>query len=139
MYLLKPDARGSVTLRSPDPRVPPVIDHGFLSEPHDLARLASGVRADPHARAGRRAPGMNSAPARTKRSMHASGARWRGIFHPTGTCAIGAVVDTQAVSSGVWTGSSSRTHPSCPTIPRANTNLSTIAIAELMVDRLRAA
>src|SRR5262249_42591083 len=43
VYLLKPDSHGSVTLRSSDPRVPPVIDHGFLSAPQDLDRLANGV------------------------------------------------------------------------------------------------
>ncbi len=43
VYLLKADSRGSVTLRSPDPRVPPAIDHGFLSDLHDLDRLSSGV------------------------------------------------------------------------------------------------
>jgi choline dehydrogenase len=137
VYLLKPDARGSVTLRSPDPRVPPVIDHGFLSEPHDLARLASGVRlirtlAREAGSGHELRPGENEAlDARIRREV-------RGIFHPTGTCAIGAVVDTQGSVLGL-DGLLVADASIMPTIPRANTNLSTIAIAELMADRLRAA
>ena len=74
LYLLKPDSRGSVTLRSSDPRVPPAIDHSFLSEPHDLDRLSSGValiRTLPS----RRAPDASSAPAITTRSTPIFGAR----------------------------------------------------------------
>jgi choline dehydrogenase len=136
LYLLKPDSRGSVTLRSPDPRIPPVIDHGFLSEPHDLDRLSSGVmliRAlAEEAGTGRELRPGDHEPLDTyvRREV-------RGIFHPTGTCAIGAVVDTRGAVFGIG-GLLVADASIMPTIPRANTNLATIAVAERIADWLRA-
>ena len=134
VYLLKPDSRGSVTLRSTDPRVPPVIDHGFLSEPADLARLSSGVRlirtlAREAGSGDELRPGENEAlDTHIRREV-------RGIFHPTGTCAIGAVVDPRGGVLGL-DGLVVADASIMPTIPRANTNLSTIAVAERMADLL---
>ena len=136
VYLLKPDSRGSVTLRSPDPRVSPAIDHGFLSERHDLDRLASGVALirtlAEQAGCGRELrPGdLDALDAYLRREV-------RGIFHPTGTCAIGAVVDSRGAVFGV-DGLLVADASIMPTIPRANTNLSTIAVAERIADCLRA-
>jgi len=136
VYLLKPDSRGSVRLRSADPRVPPAIDHGFLSERHDLDRLASGVALirmlAEQAGCGRELrPGDHrSLDAYLRREV-------RGIFHPTGTCAIGAVVDSRGAVLGV-DGLIVADASIMPTIPRANTNLSTIAVAERIADFLRA-
>jgi choline dehydrogenase-like flavoprotein len=42
--VVKPDSRGSVTLRSPDPHEQPEIDCGFLAEERDLRRMLEGVR-----------------------------------------------------------------------------------------------
>ena len=135
VYLLKPDSRGSVTLRSPDPRVPPTIDHGFLSEPHDLDRLSSGVALvrtlAEQAGAGRELRPGDHDLLDTYLRREA-----RGIFHPTGTCAIGAVVDTRGAVLGV-NGLLVADASIMPTIPRANTNLSTIAVAERIADWLR--
>ena len=53
----------------------------------------------------------------------------RGFFHPTGTCAIGRVVDERLRVLGfenLYVADASV----MPTIPRANTHLSTVAIAE---------
>ena len=135
VYLLKPDSRGSVTLRSRDPAVPPVIDHGFLSERNDLDRLASGVERiralAAEAGAGReiRPGGHVSLDAYLRREV-------RGIFHPTGTCAIGPVVDQRGAVLGVH-GLFVADASIMPTIPRANTNLSTVAVAERVADWLR--
>ena len=60
----------------------------------------------------------------------------RGIFHPTGTCAMGAVVDASGAVLGV-DGLFVADASIMPTIPRANTNLSTVAVAERIADRLR--
>jgi choline dehydrogenase len=135
VYLLKPDSRGSVRLRSTDPREPPVIDHGFLAEEHDLTRLESGVRLmrrlAAEAGAGtelRPGAGTDLAPY-LRREV-------RGIFHPTGTCAIGAVVDARAAVLGL-DGLVVADASIMPTIPRANTNLSTIAVAERVADLLQ--
>lgn len=40
--LVHPKSRGTVTLRSRDPREPPNIDPNFLSHPHDVAMLVKG-------------------------------------------------------------------------------------------------
>jgi choline dehydrogenase len=61
----------------------------------------------------------------------------RGIFHPTGTCAIGAVVDARGAVLGV-DGLLVAGASIMPTIPRANTNLSTIAVAQRISDWVRA-
>ena len=135
VYLLKPDSRGSVTLRSADPREPPVIDHGFLAEERDVTRLKNGVRLmrrlAAEAGAGtelRPGTGTDLAPY-LRREV-------RGIFHPTGTCAIGTVVDPSGAVLGVE-GLVVADASIMPTIPRANTNLSTIAVAERVADLLR--
>ena len=53
----------------------------------------------------------------------------RGFFHPVGTCAIGRVVDGHGRVYGL-DGLVVADASIMPTIPRANTNLSTIALAE---------
>jgi choline dehydrogenase len=60
----------------------------------------------------------------------------RGIFHPTGTCAIGAIVDARGAVLGL-DGLLVADASIMPTIPRANTNLSTIAVAERVADLLQ--
>jgi choline dehydrogenase len=42
--LVKPDSRGTLTLRSTDPHEQPNIDCNFLSEPRDMRRMLEGVR-----------------------------------------------------------------------------------------------
>jgi choline dehydrogenase-like flavoprotein len=61
----------------------------------------------------------------------------RGFFHPVGTCAIGSVVDADGRLRGhenLYVGDASI----MPTIPRANTNLTTAAIAERIAERITA-
>ena len=132
VYLLKPESRGSVELRSVDPRVPPVIDHGFLADARDLDRIVSGIELmralAAEAGAGDELrPGANAdLPSYVERDV-------RGIFHPTGTCAIGTVVDPSGGVLGI-DGLVVADASVMPTIPRANTNLATVAIAERMAD-----
>jgi choline dehydrogenase len=134
VYLLKPRSRGSVRLRSRDPHVPPSIDHGFLRDSRDLTplldavelgrRLAESAGAGPELRPGPDADLETYARANV-----------RGIFHPTGTCAIGSVVNSRCRVPGI-DGLVVADASVMPTIPRANTNLSTVALAERLVDLL---
>jgi len=132
VYLLKPDSRGSVALRSSDPRVAPAIDHGFIAADRDLGRIVDGfglmrsLAAEAGAGAELR-PGADADLASYVRR------EVRGIFHPTGTCAIGAVVDQRGSVLGV-DGLMVADASIKPTIPRANTNLSTVAVAERIAD-----
>jgi choline dehydrogenase len=134
-FLMKPRSRGSVRLGSADPATPLRIDHGFLSDFDDLESIAEGLE---HLRelvgrlaltAGELRPGDVDLRDYVRENV-------RGFFHPVGTCAIGRVVDTDARVVGydnLYVADASI----MPTIPRANTNLSTAAVAERVADLLR--
>jgi choline dehydrogenase len=140
VFAMKPDSRGTVRLSSPDPRAPLAIDHGFLSDERDVAVLVEGVAAlrrlagceEIRAYALREArPGPDVEAERHVRETA------RGFFHPVGTCAIGAVVDGDGRVHGC-DGLSVADASIMPSIPRANTNLSTIALAERLAERMLA-
>jgi choline dehydrogenase len=140
VFAMKPDSRGTVRLSSPDPRAPLAIDHGFLSDERDVAVLVEGVAAlrrlagseEIRAYALREArPGPDVEAERHVRETA------RGFFHPVGTCAIGAVVDGDGRVHGC-DGLSVADASIMPSIPRANTNLSTIAVAERLAERMLA-
>ena len=135
---MKPDSRGTVRLTSPDPRAPLAIDHGFLTDERDVAVLVDGVEA---LRRWRRPTSVRAYAAREARpgaevdaERHVREAA-RGFFHPVGTCAIGAVVDGDGRVHGCE-GLSVADASIMPSIPRANTNLSTIALAERLAERM---
>jgi choline dehydrogenase len=132
VFALKPRSRGRVRVGGKDPRLPPVIEHGFISDAADLEMLVDGLAllrrlgaSDAMSRytAGEVRPGLDADPeAYIRQSV-------RGYFHPVGTCALGSVVDaTGAVlgHQGLYVADASI----MPTAPRANTNLSTLAVAE---------
>jgi choline dehydrogenase len=130
---LQPRSRGSVKLASADATVSPRIDHGFLSEPEDMELLLGGLavahrlaETEPLRRLGRVVE-MDD-PQRVRFTLGA-------IFHPVGTCAIGAVVDLDLRVRGVenlYVGDASV----MPSIPHANTHLSVLAIAEKLAATL---
>ena len=136
VFLLKPRSRGRVSLTSSDPAAPPRIEHGFLADPGDVEPLVDGVglalelaRREPLA-----AYVSGGSPAAEDVEAYVR-ANVRGYFHPVGTCALGSVCDGRARVVG---------HESLvvadasllPTIPRANTNLSVLAVAEKVAETL---
>lgn len=140
VFAMKPDSRGTVGLTSPDPRAPLAIDHGFLTDERDVAVLVEGVEALRRMAASEEVsvyatrevrPGAEVEPERHVRESA------RGFFHPVGTCAIGAVVDGDGRVHGCE-GLSVADASIMPSIPRANTNLSTIALAERLAERMLA-
>jgi choline dehydrogenase-like flavoprotein len=137
-FAMKPRSRGSVRLTSREPSAPLAIDHGFLSDARDVDVLVEGVEAiralaargtvsDYVAREIRPGPEVDAAD-------HVRAAA-RGFFHPTGTCAIGRVVDGDGRVLGI-DGLNVVDASVMPTIPRANTNLTTIALAERLAERM---
>jgi choline dehydrogenase-like flavoprotein len=138
VFAMKPESRGSVRLSSRDPRAPLAIDHGFLSDGRDTSVLVEGVDAlrrltgsDPIRSYGGREtrPGPE-----VDALMHVRQAA-RGFFHPVATCAIGRVVDGGGRVyglDGLYVADASI----MPTIPRANTNLSTLAVAERLAETI---
>jgi choline dehydrogenase len=138
VFAMKPASRGSVRLNASDPRAPLHIDHGFLSHPDDASVLAEGVEklrqiaADD---AVRRYAGRETRPGPEVDAMTHVRTTARGFFHPVGSCAIGRVVDGDGRVYGL-DGLVVADASIMPTVPRANTNLSTIALAERIADTL---
>jgi choline dehydrogenase len=147
--LARPRSRGELRLAGPDPRLAPLIDPRYFSDPYDLAVLKAGVR---------RALQIVNAP-----PLDAYRGRWmypfepgrdeeleRDIrrssdteYHPCGTCCMGpqgdrlAVVDAQLRVHGI---DALRVVDASimPELTAGNTNAPTIMIAEKAADLIRA-
>ena len=146
---MKPASTGRVRLVSPDPSILPAIDHGFLSDPEDadLEVLLDGIAVLRRIAAVDVLRGSVGAPFDLANEVSGDKLReWlrsnvSGYWHPVGTCAMGRPDDPMAVVDGVG-----RVHgfdrllvadaSIMPTIPRANTNLTTVAIAEVIARHL---
>jgi choline dehydrogenase len=131
-FAMKPRSRGSVRLTAREPEAPVAIDHGFLRDEHDaevlteaferLRELAESEEVRPYRGAELR-PGAEVGAEEHVRATA------RGFFHPVGTCAIGRVLDERCRVLGfenLYVVDAS----AIPEIPAANTNLTTIALAE---------
>ena len=145
MYVanMAPQSRGRLTLRNSDPRSNPIIDTGYFTDPgdNDLAVLLDGValtreitREQPLAALIGpeldETAGMVTAEDLRRNSVH--------YFHPVGTCKIGPPSDPNAVVDetgkvrgleGLYVVDASI----MPTVPRANTNLPTLMVAERII------
>jgi choline dehydrogenase len=136
-FFMKPRSRGRVTLRSDDPRDPPRIDHGLLADERDLEPVLRGVELARQLAATeplRRYAGEELRPRVDDVAGYVRD-NVRGYFHPVGTCAIGSVCDVRGRVLGheaIVVADASL----IPTIPRANTHLSTLAVAERIAESL---
>jgi choline dehydrogenase len=136
VFAMKPESRGSVRLTSRDPRAPLAINHGFLSQPRDAELLAEGVErlrrltgSDPVCSYA----GRETRPGRDVDALTHLRETARGFFHPVATCAIGQVVDGGGRVNGL-DGLYVADASIMPTILRANTKLSTLALAERLAE-----
>jgi choline dehydrogenase len=130
--------------------VVPIVDHGFLSDAagHDAVALVDGIRL---ARRLATAPVMHDlledelSPGSLDPEGLMTFVRGSvvGYWHPVGTCAMGPEGDEGSVVDGrgrlhgftnVYVADASI----MPTIPRANTNLPVVAVAERIAELLRA-
>jgi choline dehydrogenase len=145
-FALKPRSRGSVRLRSTDPEASPAIDHGFLSDPTGADLLAVVDAIEVARRLVAEEPLASFVVEEVRPGRDADLATYvqtevRGYFHPVGTCALGPAEDPLAVVDG-----SGRVHgidnlyvcdaSIMPTIPRANTHLTVLALAEAVAAML---
>jgi choline dehydrogenase len=139
---LTPRSRGRLRLASTNPADPPIIDHGFLSDldGHDLSVLCEGIRLVRDLTTGTLGDllGQEVPPTGACNDQPALNSAIRDhcvhYWHPVGTCRMGP-----AGTSGVVVDKNGRVHgienvhigdaSVMPTIPRANTNLPTLAVA----------
>jgi choline dehydrogenase len=138
VFAMKPASRGRVSLNSPDPRAPLSIDHGFLRDKRDADVLVEGVEALRRLASSepiRAYAGRETRPGPQVDGLAHVRETARGFFHPVGTCAIGQVVDGDGRLYGLE-GLVVADASIMPTIPRANTNLSTIALAERLAEAI---
>ncbi|MDT4958099.1 MAG: choline dehydrogenase [Pseudonocardiales bacterium] len=144
VILLQPESRGSVTVRSADPSMPPNIDPGYLSEPNDLARLVEGVRQcqDLFATSALR-PHVSAPmePALDETDLEEFvRSQAETLYHPVGTCRMGtdgeSVVDADLRVRGI-DGLRVVDASVIPTIIRGHTHAPTIMIAEKGADLIQ--
>ena len=131
VYLMKPRSHGRLRLVSTDPREAPHVERGFLGAGGDLAPLVEGVAlarelAGTEPLRSLLGPELRPGSTPVERYLRET---VRNYFHPAGTCAIGAVVDEACRVIGI-DGLVVADASVMPSIPRANTNLTTAAIAE---------
>jgi choline dehydrogenase len=137
--LLKPASRGSVRLRSARPDAKPRIRHNYLATEEDRATMIAGVHraldlfAHPSLAKVRRAPfsvpDSDAAPDIAAFIEQRTGT----TFHPTSTCAIGRVVDSDLRVFDIE-GLRVTDASVMPSIVRGNINAAVIAIAEKAAD-----
>jgi choline dehydrogenase-like flavoprotein len=137
--VLRPKSRGSVTLAGPDPMAAPVIDPNFLSDEDDLRRLVKGARLvlrilDAPAFAGLDGEQLYLPRDADDETLIADiRARADTIYHPVGTCRMGAdsgaVVDPR-LSVNKVTGLRVADASIMPTLIGGNTNAPSIMIGE---------
>ncbi len=137
--VLKPSSHGVVRLQSADAGTVPAIDQRLFSDEHgnDAAVLADGVEL---ARAVAASEPLRSLLAGPAAPDALPGAAFT-LYHPAGTCRMGrcgaadAVVDSDGRVQGV-DGLRVADASILPTIPRANTHLTVLAVAEAIAERL---
>ena len=146
--VLRPHSRGSVGLQSRDPLDVPLIDPAFLSDDRDSALMVEGVKK---LRTIMQAPALLAY--RGKEIYTAdiqTDAQWESyirqradtIYHPVGTCKMGAAHDLMAVVDphlsvkGV-AGLRVVDASVMPTLVSGNTNAATVMLAEKAADLLR--
>ena len=139
---LRPESRGTIRLRSNDPKEHPLIDANYLAEPRDLDTLIQGLKIGREIFAGaafdpyRAAEFQPGADVKTDAEIEAwVRAKCETIYHPVGTCKMGpdndamAVVDHRCRVRGL-VGLRVVDASVMPTLVGGNTNAPTIMIAE---------
>jgi choline dehydrogenase len=140
--LLTPTSRGKVALRSMMPIAKPRITHSYLTTEEDRQRVYAMVRTTMETMKESPVAGLitgeHRVPASTSDSDILLFAQRRGhtLYHPTSTCAMGAVVDTELRVFGAE-GLRVVDASVMPSVPRANTNAPTIMVAERAADMIR--
>ena len=141
---LRPESRGTIRLASPDPRAYPAIDPRYLSAPEDVDTLVRGIEiarkigGQPAFDAYRKREAWPGPDVQERGSVIEAMRAWgETIYHPVGTCRMGAdataVVDGNLRVNGVE-GLRVVDASVMPYLVSGNTNAPTIMIAEKASD-----
>ncbi len=144
---IRPQSRGELTLRSPDPAEPPAIRFGYLEAAEDCRAMLEGVRLIRRIFAAAPMTARvvaETVPGAAVRSDADILAFLRGnaqaMYHPVGSCRMGrdagAVVDPRLRVRGI-DGLRVVDASVMPAIVSGNTNAPTIMIAEKAADMIR--
>ena len=146
-YQLRPESRGEIKLRSPDPADAPAVHPNYLATETDQRTIVAGLKlcrqilANPHLQhfiASEFQPG----PEIESDEQLLDYARRRGgtVYHPTSTCKMGSdpmsVVDAELRVHGIG-GLRVADASIMPTVVSGNTNAATIMIGEKLADMVR--
>ncbi|MEL6233736.1 MAG: choline dehydrogenase [Pseudomonadota bacterium] len=143
-YQLRPESRGEVHITNPAPRAQPVIDPNYLAEPADRRCLRDGVRLARRIGASEAFAPYNAGEISPTSEIDSDAAvdDWvranaNTIFHPVGTCRMGAdaasVLDPELRVRGV-AGLRVADASIMPRIIGGNTSAPTVMIAEKAAD-----
>jgi choline dehydrogenase-like flavoprotein len=140
--VINPTSRGRVMLRAPLPDSKPRVLCGFLTTPEDRHSMIAGMRMaleiakQPALKAVERAPFSvpeeDSDSALSEFVQRAA----QSVYHPTSTCAMGPVVDSELRVHG-FDGLRVVDASVMPSVTRGNTNASVIMIAERAADLIQ--
>jgi choline dehydrogenase len=146
-YQLRPESRGEIKLKSPDPFDAPAVHPNYLATETDQRTIVAGLRLIRRILATPRMQALTEAefqPGPTVGSDEGllDYARRRGgtVYHPTSTCKMGsdpmAVVDAELRVHGIE-GLRVADASIMPTVVSGNTNAATIMIGERVADMAR--
>jgi choline dehydrogenase-like flavoprotein len=141
--VVKPTSRGRVMLRAPLPDSKPRVLCNFLTTEEDRQSMIAGIRMaleiaeqEPLKKAASKAFSVPDGDS-DEQILEFVRRAGQSVYHPTSTCAIGAVVDPQLRVYGV-DGLRVADASVMPTVTRANTNAATIMIGEKAADLVKA-
>jgi choline dehydrogenase len=146
-YQLRPESRGEIKLKSPDPFDAPAVYSNYLATETDQKTIVAGLKlirqilVTPHMQSFVEAE-FQPGPAVASDEELLDYARRRGgtVYHPTSTCKMGsdplAVVDAELRVHGV-DGLRVADASIMPTVVSGNTNAATIMIGEKVADMVR--
>ncbi|XP_071523398.1 glucose dehydrogenase [FAD, quinone]-like [Panulirus ornatus] len=152
----RPKSRGSLTLRSSDPRQHPLIDVNYFSHPDDVATMIRGIKfalrvgSTPALRVDHEAKFYAKVLTGCEREVPFTDPYWECFirhmastaYHTVGTCKMGPDTDPQAVVDSTLrlrgvSGLRVVDASIMPQIVTGNTNAATIMIAEKAADLLK--
>jgi choline dehydrogenase-like flavoprotein len=142
--VVKPSSRGKVMLRAPLPDSKPRVLSNFLTTDEDKQTMMNGVRMameiaeQPALKAVERAPFSVPASDSDDDVWEFIQRATQTVYHPTSSCAMGQVVDSELRVYGVE-GLRVVDASVMPSITRGNTNAPTIMIAEKGADLIKGA